>query len=75
MDAAASGDTISIGVGSFAENIVIGTNIVLQGAGSTVTTVRGEFASVLTVQPNIQVWRHWADDHEWSQHARWRDFE
>jgi hypothetical protein len=54
---AAAGDTIQIGKGLFVESlgVAIGKNLVLKGAGSFSTVVKGEFGSVFTIQSSANV--------------------
>ncbi len=44
--AAATGDTIHVAAGTYSENVVIDRQIILQGAGSEVTTIDGSGAGI-----------------------------
>lgn len=48
--AAASGDTIMVAAGSYNENVVVNKSVILQGAGSGVTTITGIAGAAGTIE-------------------------
>ena len=55
VDAAAAGDTITVGAGTYAGGVVIGTSLTLSGAGPATTTISGGGPVVTVTAPSVTI--------------------